>query len=186
MAGVPLLRGEFVVSVCRSFIAVCLLLLVSLGTAHAQFNHEPTGAFIGAGVSAGAARIAAPGEQTTMGMTGQARVGLMLNTLLGVDLQGSINFGGQRNLFIGSLSTGLTYFLTEGGFFTRGGIGVMHLTKAIHNGREDTGASVDATIGYRFLLNHERTASLNARVQYGLMEHDNVAIAGLGMATSWF
>jgi len=166
--------------------SVLLTSLLCLSTAHAQINREPVGAFIGAGVSAGAARIAAPGEQTTVGMTGRARVGMMLNALTGFDLEGSMNFGGQRNLFIGSLSAGLTHFVTEGGLFTRGGLGVMHLTKAIDNGREDTGAALDATVGYRFLLNHERTASLEARIQYGFMERDNVTIAGLGIATTWF
>jgi len=179
--------GELLAVNIRFCMGVCALATVlGLSTAQAQISHEPTGAFIGAGVSAGAARISAPGEQTTVGMTSRARLGMMLTPLFGFDLEGSVNFGGQRNLLIGSLGSGITYFLTEGGFFTRGGIGVMHLTKAIANGRQDTGAALDATVGFRFLLNHERTASLEARIQHGFMELDNVTIAGLGIATSWF
>ena len=167
-----------------TFIFSTCALLVS--SAQASISPEPTGAFIGAGMSAGATRIAAPGEQTSVGLSGRARVGLMLSELAGVDLEGTVNLGGQRNLLIGSVTTGFNYFITEGGLYTRAGLGVMHLTKAIDNGREDTGAVIDGGLGYRFLLNHERTASLDARFQYGVMDRDDVTVFGLGIATSWF
>jgi hypothetical protein len=183
--------------------AISLASVTSFGTAHAAYDHERNGFFIGFGLGGGSDEEKYKGldDDSGGGGVGNFRIGGALNRTFALGLettgftrQTDIAGGGtlQRNATVAALAA--TVFPTQGGYYLRGGVGFARVSAEYRDAGltlsgDEGGLGVLFATGYEFRLTPKFALAPQFEVAGAAIDGDvvdTVSWWGLSAQLNWW